>query len=39
MKYIDEFRQGELAKQLAGAIRRIVDSDRQYRLIYVNISL
>ena len=33
MKYIDEFRQGELAKQLAGAIRRTVDSDRQYRLM------
>jgi hydrogenase expression/formation protein HypD len=33
MKYIDEFRQGALAKQLAGAIHRTVHPDRQYRLM------
>jgi hydrogenase expression/formation protein HypD len=33
MKYIDEFRQGELAKQLAGAIRRAAQEGRQYRLM------
>jgi hydrogenase expression/formation protein HypD len=33
MKYIDEFRQGDLAKQLAGAIALSVDTQRQYRLM------
>jgi hydrogenase expression/formation protein HypD len=33
MKYIGEFRQGDLAKQLAAAIARCVDSERQYRLM------
>ncbi|WP_445371621.1 hydrogenase formation protein HypD [Methylomonas sp. HW2-6] len=33
MKYIDEFRQRDLAQQLAGAIAHSVDPDRQYRLM------
>lgn len=33
MKYIDEFREGRVAKQLAEAIRRSVDPVRQYRLM------
>jgi hydrogenase expression/formation protein HypD len=33
MKYIDEFREGKVAKQLAGAIQQTVDPDRQYRLM------
>jgi hydrogenase expression/formation protein HypD len=33
MKYIDEFRQGELAQQLAAAIAHTVDTQRQYRLM------
>lgn len=33
MKYIDEFREGKLARQLADAIRQTVHSDRQYRLM------
>lgn len=33
MKYIDEFREGNLAKQLASAIQQTVDPDRQYRLM------
>ena len=33
MKYIDEFREGKLAKQLADAIQRTASSDRQYRLM------
>lgn len=33
MKYIDEFRQQDLAKQLAGAIAAAVDPGRHYRLM------
>jgi len=33
MKYIDEFRQQNLAKQLAGAIAQAVDPNRHYRLM------
>jgi len=33
MKYIDEFRQRDAAKQLAGAIARTVDPNRHYRLM------
>lgn len=33
MKYIDEFRQQDLAKQLAQAIAQTVDPDRHYRLM------
>jgi len=33
MKYIDEFRQQTLARQLAGAIRQEADSSRTYRLM------
>ncbi len=33
MKYIDEFRQPQLAQQLAAAIADSVDSDRHYRLM------
>ncbi|OAI20614.1 MULTISPECIES: hydrogenase formation protein HypD [Methylomonas] len=33
MKYIDEFRQQDLAKQLAGAIAATVDPGRHYRLM------
>lgn len=33
MKYIDEFREGKLAKQLANAIHQTVNHDRQYRLM------
>lgn len=33
MKYIDEFRRHDLAKQLADAIRREVDPERQYNLM------
>jgi hydrogenase expression/formation protein HypD len=33
MKYIDEFRQGNLARNLAEAIGRAVDPARQYRLM------
>lgn len=33
MKYIDEFREGELAKKLANAIRHSADTERQYRLM------
>ncbi len=33
MKYIDEFRQGDLAKKLADAIHRTVNPERQYRLM------
>ncbi|MES9981399.1 MAG: hydrogenase formation protein HypD, partial [Candidatus Thiodiazotropha sp. 6PLUC5] len=33
MKYVDEFRQHKLAKQLAAAIRQEVDVDRNYNLM------
>lgn len=33
MKYVDEFRQHKLAKQLAAAIRQEVDADRNYNLM------
>ncbi len=33
MKYIDEFRQRDVAKQLGGAIARMVDPNRHYRLM------
>ena len=33
MKYIDEFRDGEVARQLAGAIAREVRNDRRYHLM------
>jgi hydrogenase expression/formation protein HypD len=33
MKYIDEFRRGDLAKQLAGRIRREADTGRDYNLM------
>lgn len=33
MKYIDEFRQGDLAKQLAAAIRVAANTERSYRLM------
>lgn len=33
MKYIDEFRQGNLARQLAGAIQNTVHANRHYRLM------
>ncbi|VAX13479.1 [NiFe] hydrogenase metallocenter assembly protein HypD [hydrothermal vent metagenome] len=33
MKYVEEFRRHDLAQQLATAIRREVDPDRQYRLM------
>jgi hydrogenase expression/formation protein HypD len=33
MKYIDEFRDGELAKKLAGAIAREARADRRYNLM------
>jgi len=33
MKYVDEFRDGELARQLADAIKNEVKPDRQYRLM------
>ena len=33
MKYIDEFRDGAVARQLAGAIAREVKSDRRYHLM------
>lgn len=33
MKYIDEFREGKLAKKLAEAIHQSVTPDRQYRLM------
>ncbi|WNB75414.1 hydrogenase formation protein HypD [Methylomonas koyamae] len=33
MKYIDEFRQRDVAKQLAGAIAQTVDPNRHYRLM------
>jgi hydrogenase expression/formation protein HypD len=33
MKYIDEFREGRVAKQLAAAIHETAQSDRKYRLM------
>lgn len=33
MKYVDEFRDGELAKDIAGAIRRAVQPGRRYHLM------
>ena len=33
MKYIDEFRDGALARRLAGAIARAVDPSRSYHLM------
>ena len=33
MKYVDEFREGHLAQQLASAIRQIAEPERQYRLM------
>jgi len=33
MKYIDEFRDGDLARQLAAAIAREADTGRSYNLM------